>query len=149
MTKVEFLTKLKESLNNDLTGVIVQENIAYYDQYIADEIRKGRSEQEVLDELGDPWVIAQTIIDTQENAKEQGYGDRKQNYHNSYQETYAANETKKNNLSNIGRWILTIVGILGVLFIVVSVIGGLLRLFMPILIPLILVMVISRVIKRR
>ena len=108
MTKVEFLTKLKESLNNDLTGVIVQENIAYYDQYIADEIRKGRSEQEVLDELGDPWVIAQTIIDTQENAKEQGYGDRKQNYHNSYQETYAANETKKNNLSNIGRWILTI-----------------------------------------
>ena len=149
MTKVEFLTKLKESLNNDLTGVIVQENIAYYDQYIADEIRKGRSEQEVLDELGDPWVIAQTIIDTQENAKEQGYGDRKQNYQNSYQETYAANETKKNNLSNIGRWILTIVGILGVLFIVVSVIGGLLRLFMPILIPLILVMVISKVIKRR
>ena len=149
MTKVEFLTKLKESLNNDLTGVIVQENIAYYDQYIADEIRKGRSEQEVLDELGDPWVIAQTIIDTQENAKEQGYGDRKQNYQNSYQETYAANETKKNNLSNIGRWILTIVGILGVLFIVVSVIGGLLSLFMPILIPLILVMVISKVIKRR
>ena len=52
MTREEFLKKLKEALENDLSGRIVQENVSYYESYIIEEIRKGRTESEVIEELG-------------------------------------------------------------------------------------------------
>jgi hypothetical protein len=48
----------------------LQENLKYYNDYIEGEVKKGRSEQEVINELGDPWALAKTIIDMQES---QGY----------------------------------------------------------------------------
>ena len=66
MTREEFLKKLKEALENDLSGRIVQENVSYYESYIIEEIRKGRTESEVIEELGDPWIIARSIIDMAE-----------------------------------------------------------------------------------
>lgn len=44
----------------------MQENVAYYDGYISVQVNIGRTEEEVTAELGDPWVIAQTIIDAEE-----------------------------------------------------------------------------------
>ena len=80
MTREEFLKKLKEALENDLSGRIVQENVSYYESYIIEEIRKGRTESEVIEELGDPWVIARSIIDMAEGepgTKEAYYGSAK------------------------------------------------------------------------
>ena len=64
MTKHEFLDKMRHALANDLSGPVIQENISYYDGYISDEVRKGRSEEAVTEELGDPWAIAKTIIES-------------------------------------------------------------------------------------
>ena len=66
MTKKGFLEKLKTALDSNLSDAAVQEQIAFYKQYIEDEVRKGRSEEEVVKELGDPWAIARTIIDSAE-----------------------------------------------------------------------------------
>lgn len=38
---------------------------AVYRDYITGEIRKGRTEEQVMDDLGDPRLIARTIIETQ------------------------------------------------------------------------------------
>ena len=65
MDRLEFLDKLKEALMQDLGEQAVQENVTYYNQYMNDEIKSGKSEAEVIDMLGDPWIIARTIIDTQ------------------------------------------------------------------------------------
>ena len=65
MTKAEFLEKLRIELSSGVTPQVLQENLNYYGQYIDDEIRKGRTESEVLAELGDPWILAKTIVDTQ------------------------------------------------------------------------------------
>ena len=51
MTKQEFLEKLRAALGNDLSGTVVSENVNYYKQYITDEVAKGKSEKEVIDEL--------------------------------------------------------------------------------------------------
>ena len=67
MTKYEFLEKMRHALANDLSGSVIQDNINYYDGYISDEVRKGRSEAAVIEELGDPWAIARTIIESVEN----------------------------------------------------------------------------------
>ena len=44
MTKREFLDKLKKALANDLSGSVVQDNVNYYNEYITEEVRKGRTE---------------------------------------------------------------------------------------------------------
>ena len=66
MSKMEFLEGLRKALGNDLDRATVQENVNYYDGYISDEVSKGKTEEEVTAELGDPWVIAQTVIDAEE-----------------------------------------------------------------------------------
>ena len=57
---------LRKGPGNDLDRATVQENVNYYDGYISDEVTKGKTEEEVTAELGDPWVIAQTVIDAEE-----------------------------------------------------------------------------------
>ena len=66
MTKREFLDKLKKALVNDLSGSVIQENVNYYNDYITEEVRKGRRESDVIEELGDPWAIAKNIITSEE-----------------------------------------------------------------------------------
>ncbi len=64
MTRREFLDGLREALEGEVSGKIIAENLDYYNGYIREEVAKGTSEQEVLQMLGDPRLIAQTIIDT-------------------------------------------------------------------------------------
>ena len=64
MGKQEFLEKLRQALNGRVSADIVAENIRYYEEYINIEVRKGRSEEEILAQLGDPRLIARTIVQT-------------------------------------------------------------------------------------
>lgn len=62
MTRQEFLEKLRAALNGRIPAASVNENVNYYEDYIITEVRKGRIEEDVLKELGDPRLIAKTII---------------------------------------------------------------------------------------
>lgn len=58
MTKEEFLYELKKELSVLDSAEATVYNLRYYSDYIDAEIAKGRSEQEVLDELGNPrWLV--------------------------------------------------------------------------------------------
>ncbi len=63
MTKQEFLYALEAALSEELNSIQVNEQINYYRQYIEEQVASGRSESEVLDELGDARIIAHNIID--------------------------------------------------------------------------------------
>lgn len=63
MSKQEFLERLSEALREAMDDRSAYEHISYYSGYIDDEIRKGRSEEEVVSELGNPRLIAKSIID--------------------------------------------------------------------------------------
>ena len=91
MSKREFLDKLRKALENDLSGSVVQENVNYYNTYINEEVQKGRSEREVLDELGDPWAIAKNIVTSEEikgNTQEtyESYEPRRQQRSQEYEQ---------------------------------------------------------------
>lgn len=43
----------------------VAAHVQYYRNYIEEEQRKGRSEDDILNELGDPHLIARTLLDTE------------------------------------------------------------------------------------
>ena len=75
MDRDEFLRTLREALSGEVAPNIIEENIRYYDAYIVDEVRKGRSEREVIEELGGARVIAKTIIDVAAASGEAGTGD--------------------------------------------------------------------------
>lgn len=152
MTKKDFLEGLRKALANDLSGSIIQENVDYYHQYINDEMRKGKSEEEVVAELGDPWAIAQTIIDSVEiqgNAKTQeGYG---------YEPGPQAYEQQKSqntqvHVFGLDSWwkvLLLVLGIIGIFALVIVVVGGIFSLLAPILVPLIIIAFIFRLLGRR
>lgn len=64
MTKQDFMERLRLALNGKVSSRQLTENLDYYDNYINTEIRKGRSEEEVMAQLGDPRLIARTIVET-------------------------------------------------------------------------------------
>ena len=64
MTTREFIMLMESSLRGEVSEAVIQENINYYEGYIREQIAAGRNEQEVLEMLGDPRLIARTIIDT-------------------------------------------------------------------------------------
>lgn len=76
MRRTEFLETLKKALDGEISIEDIRNNLDYYDQYIRTEVSAGKSEEEVLDELGDPQLIAKTIIDTAKaggSASPEGY----------------------------------------------------------------------------
>ena len=136
---------------NDLSGPVIQENVNYYSGYIADEVRKGRSEEEVVAELGDPWAIARTIIESLEiqgNTQEDyGYEPNRQNYDQRQQ-----SGTGQVHIFGLDTWwkkLLLVLGIVGVFMLVIAVIGGIFSLLAPILVPLILLIIVFRIIGSR
>lgn len=66
MNKSEFLAILQEQLEGEVPSNEIYSNLHYYDEYIDREVASGKSVEEVMDLLGDPRLIAKTIIDADE-----------------------------------------------------------------------------------
>lgn len=64
MTRHEFIGRLREALNGEIPTSAIEENVRFYNRYLDDELSKGRREEEILQELGDPRLIAKTITET-------------------------------------------------------------------------------------
>ena len=156
MRKEEFLQSLRRALNGDVPPRVIEENIRYYDSYITSEVLKGRTEEEVTAEIGDPRLIARTIEDTTEGAEENGYGTYQDSY--SYEDRDRRSEDRRNeepygtgsgsfHYIDLNKWywkLLIAVIIIAVLYVIFAIVGGILSLLAPILIPVLAVwMVIS------
>lgn len=64
MNKEQFIDTLRRALYGKIDDYTLQDHIRYYEDYIRQEMGKGRTEQEVLQELGDPRLLARTIVET-------------------------------------------------------------------------------------
>ena len=86
MDKREFIKIFKESLSGSLEKDAIDEQVVYYENYIDSEIKNGKTEKEVLDELGDPRLIAKTIKTVNKNAIT--YGNNEDSYDESDSRSY-------------------------------------------------------------
>ena len=68
MDKNEFLNQLKLALGGEVSSEVVEQNIRYYDQYINSSTKE--EEASIIRELGNPRLIAKTIIETQKIVRE-------------------------------------------------------------------------------
>lgn len=147
MSKNDFLTKLREALEMDLPSRKIEEQIAFYRRYINEEVGKGRRETEVLEELGDPWVIARNILSAEEREEHDSYVYEKSDH------TYGREESSYNNIRifQIDSWwkkAILIIVILAVLSLLLSVVTGIVRLIMPIAIPIIVILLLVKIWKK-
>lgn len=139
MTKSDFLNILRQTLAGEVSDSVVNDNINFYSNYIDDEMRLGKSEEEVLRVLGEPRLIARTIIDTNTSSYGQNATYHYSNENSDYQseDGYNSQDNKHIRVFNLNSWygkLLILFIILFILFIVGSVLSFLLPLVMPILI---------------
>ncbi len=153
MTRYEFLARLKEALASELDESAVKEHVDYYSSYIMDSIAQGRAESEVIGELGDPWAIARSIINMEESSSNgrtvyDSYDTVKNRNDNQYEEN---KNDKVYSFGTSSKWkvILFVLGIIGVIVLLITVIGGIISLLMPILVPVIVITLVFRLFNRR
>ena len=159
MNREDFIKQLEESLVGEVHPSIINENLNYYNNYIIEETRKRKSEAEVLDSLGDPWVIGKTIIQTQGSSGDFGMpedkvGNTVEYYSDSTREDYRKNRQPYMKVHHFGlnSWKLKlaiIAAVVLVLVVIIAVIVGVLYLLAPIIVPLIVILVLIRLFRRR
>ena len=149
MNRQEFIDKLRSTLNGSMTQTLVEEHIRYYEDYIATEMNKGRSEQEVLTMLGDPRLIARTIITTNTTEAESGAYEsgahQSRDYRDSayqdggFRQTVRRDHGEVVRHSRIPGWVWLLLVILILVF-VLSIVMSVLSFLAPVLIPVIVVL---------
>lgn len=145
MNRYEFIEKLRAALTGKATQSAINENIRYYEEYLDTEIRKGKNEEEVLRELGDPRLLAKTIIE----ANRQG-GNFQEVYHDTVD--YGNGKTKKGSNVHINgkeysisKWAIILTLIL-VAVLIITIINVVLKIILPIVIPVILIFMAVKII---
>ena len=170
MNKEEFLQSLRRDLSGDVPQNVLEENVQYYREYIDGEVAKGRSEAEVIEELGTPRLIAKNIEDTTELDEEEAggqrytdrgygdtysggssYGDSGSGYDNR---GYSGQGSSRGNgsfhLFDMSKWygkLLVFLIVFAVIYVVFMIIGGIFSLLAPFLGPILVIWLIVSIIR--
>lgn len=143
MTKNEFLKELREALEGQVPANEIEDSVLYYRDYFSRQEAAGRTEQEILEELGSPRLIAKSIIETK--GGEQIY------YEDTYEEQ--VNEEEGSPRVFVFDSFLTKIGCLAAVIIVIMLIGSIfvvaLRFIGPVILILLLIYLIKNVFGKR
>ncbi|MCH1980977.1 DUF1700 domain-containing protein [Ruminococcus sp. OA3] len=144
MDRIEFLEALSEKLKEGMSDHDISEQVNYYSNYIEDEVRGGKPEARVLDELGNPTLLARTILDTHEQMGADTAAENVQQNHKSSQQRGWSIKTDRS-------WgcIAAAVIIVLVLGIALWLVGSIFRFLSPILVPVLIVLLITAIVKKR
>lgn len=116
MNRTEFLDTLRSQLSGQMHEGKVAAHVRYYEDYIQSQVRSGRNEQEVLAELGDPRLIARTLLDTDVDDGQADYAE----YSTYSDETEDTHSTKGQHVHvwRFDTWYSKLLGIVLLLIIV-------------------------------
>lgn len=157
MTKEQFMMELEQSLQGEVSAYELSDSLTYYRQYFEDEIRNGKSEEDVIRELGSSRLIARSIIDAHGNegaaSGNSGYkdSDYREGSYSNYGSSYDSERGDIENsgqrgggtLQNAGRMIMTIIISALIFFVVLF----LLRALLPVAVVIIAIVFIVRLIR--
>lgn len=139
MDRESFLNSFREALLGKVPDDIIQDNVNYYSRYIDAQMRGGKSEAQVLSELGDPRLLAHTIEDSTKYAQ----GD--------YRETADAYDTVQDTqeeqghthlINRLPTWLTAILLVIVFAFVIVAVFS-LLSFFAPLILLVLFAMLIG------
>ena len=149
MDRREFIDKLQRALAGGLSSSLVAENVRYYEEYIDSEIRKGKSEAEVLNTLGDPRLLAKSIIEANKQAGA-SYGSNRE-----YDEEIsdgAQGHARDTNATGgtpimLPGWLILLIITVAVV-VIIGLVTRLLAVFAPVIIAVLVVLLIIKVFQK-
>ncbi len=147
MDRTEFMDRLQRSLAGGVNSSQVAENVRYYQDYIDMEIRKGRSEAEVLSTLGDPRLLAKSIIEANKRA---GYVEgTNQNFDEETQEDVRSQEGRvSGGAMRVPGWLI-ILFVVVIALLIIGVVFSVISLLAPIIIPVLIVVLLYHFIRSK
>lgn len=146
MNRQEFIRELRIAMSGHFSPSEIQENVDYYEDYIDMQIRKGKTEKEVLDELGNPKLLIKSM-----RAAGKGSGSRARN-EAGYREV-SGGGVRSNSSENATNGqmkvvqipcIVWVIGLILVIILLMAIMGAIFGLIMRILLtilPIILLVV--------
>jgi len=134
MTKDVFINDLRRTLAVSLSSSEIEEHAKYYNDYIAMEMSKGKSEEQILDELGDPRLIGKSILEAKGDSDKQSDANQKA-------------KTVESKLRMIPTW-LTIILVVGVLVFIIVLLLRVFIQFLPVLLILIFAIAIVSFVRK-
>ncbi len=146
MTKTEFMEVLQRTLAGSLGSSTVNGHMRYYQDYFDSQLAMGKDEMQITAELGDPRLLAKTII---EAAKREGMGGGTPEYDEVYEDGTA--EPKENGRVKAYRMPVWLVAVLVfmVLFVIVGMVTSVVTALLPVLLPVLVVLLVVRLVQRR
>lgn len=154
MSRTEFLKALRQKLSESMSPREVDEQVRYYDNYIREAIKNGQREEEVMASLGDPVLIARTILEAPGGSY---YSDnsgnsstsRSENNDYGYEERPSAKNTEEKvkikKISSLGCIVAAVIFALAmflILRLVGVIIGVIFRIAAPVLLVILLIVLI-------
>ena len=148
MDRTEFIERLQRALAGGVNSSRVAENVQYYREYIDMEIRKGRSEEEVLGSLGDPRLLAKSIIEANKRAGVSEGMNR--TYDEEREESYAEKwrNAMKQNTMRIPGWLILLIAIV-IFLLIIGLAFSMISILAPVIIPVLLVLLAVNYFKGR
>ncbi|MBP3476765.1 MAG: DUF1700 domain-containing protein [Lachnospiraceae bacterium] len=167
MNRMEFIEKLQRALAGGLNSNQVTDHVRYYQEYIDMEIRKGKTEAEVLDGLGDPRLLAKSIIEANKRAGASEGTNRTYDEEmagagktyrggaysgGAYSDQYSSGQTYRADENNgsggrvfrIPGWLILLI-VTVVVILIIGVAFSLISVLAPIIIPVLIVILLVRV----
>ena len=140
MNRDEFLNELRKYLSG-LSENDKNDTISFYSNYFDEQMAAGRSEKEIIDELGSPRLLAKSIKDTKE-AESASYS--------NYSHVESGNtEYHFYDFKQVG-WknkIFAALILILVIVLIATLIAGVVTLFVKIVIPVLVILAIVGIIK--
>ena len=152
MNRQEFLNTLRSQLSGEISSREVEENIRYYDEYIRDAVENGKSESQILNEIGSPFLIARTITETSNKANGAGY--QTQGQGSSYQQDENDNRRPESSFrsfhiqTGVPKWLI-ITGVVVILAVILGILGSAIAILSRIFIPIVVIVLVVALVKGR
>ena len=141
MTKQEFLEHLQRALGSRVSGSVVQENVSYYEEYIAIQVRAGKKEEEVIAGLGDPRLLARSIADAHKRAETAGV-------RGTEEETIEQDEQHAKRGYKVPGWLIISV-IMLIIFLLLGGVFKVIAVLSPYIIPLVIIVFFIRLLRSK
>ena len=141
MNKQEFLEQLGRALGSRVSGSVVNDNVSYYEEYIATQVRAGKREEDVIEGLGDPRLLARSIADAHKRAETVGDG-------GVNEEENIAHDHPIKRSYNIPGWLI-ITGIILIVVLVLSAAFKVISVLLPLIVPVAIIVFFLRILQSK
>lgn len=140
MNREKFLKELEECLS-ELDETEKNSVISFYNDYFDKQISMGRTEADIIDELGNPRFLAKSIKDNYQN---KGDGSAYHRFNESKREQF------KSTTINIDRWYYKLIAaaiVILAILLVTAILAGILTIFLKIVVPVLIILIIVSAVK--